>query len=234
MKTGSLLLIGGGAAALVAGLFVAKKKSDATTEAIQKAVAGAGPGPKVSDRTIIPAAPPTPRGGAQFDAMLTGYWPKSARPDERKMEGGMKDRLGRPLHSLEDFQKDPVAHPYVSVSADPEIFPYGQRLSINVWPGVIFRVVDTGSHFTGLKKVYRWIGREPLDINVDSSSTIVPKKNTVATIFPGDNFATGGKGQKLQTVATAKFKDQVVSGDVREQLVDAIVGAYYAALEKGL
>ena len=88
-----------------------------------------------------------------FPVRCTGYWPFTARPDEQRMEGGTKDRKGYPLHTLEDFQAG--RSDFVSVSGDYTIFPYGQRLEIAEWPGVIFRVVDTGGHFYGPGKVYR-------------------------------------------------------------------------------
>ena len=105
-----------------------------------------------------------------FRVRLTGYWPFAARPDEQRMEGGVVDRKGHPLHTLEDYQAGRAD--FVSVSGDYTIFPYGQRIVLAEWPDVIFRVVDTGSHFHGPGKVYREPGREPLDICVASSKTL--------------------------------------------------------------
>jgi len=187
---GPLLLIGGGAATAGA-IWFASRRSTKTTESVQKALSGG-----LDEDTGLPVSP-------VFDARLTGYWPKSARPDELKMEGGLKDRRGNPLHTLEDHQKDPVAHPFVSVAGDYDIFPYGQRIVIDQWPGLTFRVVDTGGHFHGASKLYRVLGHEPLDINVDSSKTTVPKLAKV-TIVRGDNFE-GGKA-----VASGGFKGQTV------------------------
>lgn len=123
--------------------------------------------------------------GGTFEARLTGYWPftEGLTAAERKMEGGVNDRKGNPLHTLEDVQAGHA--PFVSVSGDYSIFPYGQRITIDQWPGVVFRVVDTGSHFHGAEKVYRIAGREPLDICVASKNTVVPKLGTV-TIIRGD------------------------------------------------
>src|SRR5262245_35419159 len=87
-----------------------------------------------------------------FDARLTGYWPFSATSSERRMEGGKKDRKGSPLHTLEQHDQDPQKHPYIAVSGDDALFPYGQRITIDAWPGRIFRVVDTGDHFRGARK----------------------------------------------------------------------------------
>lgn len=186
-----IALVGGGVAALGAlgaGIALAFK-SNATARGVENAVA---------------------TGGA-FKAHLTGYWPfvKGLSAKERKMEGGVNDRFGKPLHTLEMHQQDPSTHPYVSVAGDYTIFPYGQRLIISVWPDLVFRVVDTGGHFFGSKKRYRVMGEEPLDICVDSSSTTVPKKNVTATIVLGDHFAKKG----LKEVATGKFQGQTVSGN---------------------
>lgn len=159
-----------------------------------------------------------------FKAHLTGYWPFVAglSAAERKMEGGTKDRRGNPLYTLEDFQAGKA--PYVSVAGDYEVFPYGQRVGISAWPSVTFRVVDTGGHFHGVNKVYRVVGEEPLDVCVASASTAVPKKNVTATIYPGDNFEEG------RAVATAGMRNQsVVLG-----AAEAIVGAYFDALEEGM
>ena len=120
-----------------------------------------------------------------FPVRCTGYWPFTARDDERQMEGGTKDRKGYPLHTLEDYQAG--RSDFVSVSGDYTIFPYGQRIEIAEWPGVIFRIVDTGSHFHGPGKVYRVPGREPFDICVASSKTVI-QADTVATIVDGDHW----------------------------------------------
>lgn len=145
--------------------------------------------------------------GGTFKARLTGYWPFTAKASERKMEGGVNDRKGRRLHTLEEHQQDPKAHPYVAVSGDDAIFPYGQRIEIDVWPSVVFRVVDTGGHFRGAGKIYRVAGAEPLDICVQSSSTKVPKLANVK-IVAGDHL-----DKKSKAIALDKFKGQtVVSG----------------------
>lgn len=187
MKKSAYMLIGGGVALGAAAWFASRK----TTDAISRAIGGNG--------DVDPA---TGQRGV-FNARLTGYWPKSATPDERKMEGGLKDRKGQPLHTLEDHLADPGAHPYVSVAGDYDIFPYGQRLVVGAWPKAVFRVVDTGGHFHGASKLYRIAGYEPLDINVDSSTTIVPKTSLVRIVV-GDNFESG------RAVATGGMKGQNV------------------------
>ncbi len=132
--------------------------------------------------------------GGTVGVRLTGYWPFQAGLSsvERRMEGGVNDRRGRPLHTLEAHLADPSRHPYVSVSGDDALWPYGQRISLSPWPDAVFRVVDTGSHFRGAGKVYRVPGREPLDVCVETSHSMVTALAT-ATIWPGDNFASGAQ-----------------------------------------
>lgn len=151
-------------------------------------------------------------GGGTFKVHATGYWPETARADERKMEGKNVDRIGEPLHTVEDYQAGRSDH--ASVSGDPDIFPYGQKIVVDWFDGTIVgRVTDTGSHFHGLKKVYRVVGEEPLDFDVHSSSTPVPKHGVVARIVPGDHWASKTK-RSVAEVATEKIKDQVVIGTV--------------------
>lgn len=153
--------------------------------------------------------------GGAFDARLTGYWPfvEGLDAKARLMEGGVRDRKENPLHTLEMHQKDRNAHPFVSVAGDYEIFPYGQRIEIDQWPGLIFRVVDTGGHFHGTGKLYRVAGREPLDICVASSETHVPKLARV-TIVKGDVLDKKGNPviDMNAAVALSKFQGQTVTG----------------------
>lgn len=146
-------------------------------------------------------APPKPR--PILAVRLTTYYPLAAKTEaERKMEGGLKDRRGKPLHFLEDHLADPQQHPYVSVSGDDAAWPYGQRIALDAWPGAVFRVVDTGRNFRGSTKVYRATGREPLDIAVRSKATKAPTEAT-ATIFPGDHLDKPGR-----EIASERFRGQ--------------------------
>ena len=160
--------------------------------------------------------------GGTFRARLTGYWPTTAASSEaeRRMEGGdegaalwrgrrvVDPRTGRRvrLSTLEQHLADPAEHSCVSVSADPEAFPWGQRLQIDQWPGAVFRVVDTGGHFQGMGKTYRVLGREPLDVRVKSSRTKIAPSASVA-IVKGDHWDRPG-----EEVAREKFRGQTVAG----------------------
>lgn len=196
------LLLGGGTAALAGlGAWWVLRRINAATAAVEKAVATGG---------IV-------------KAHATGYWPfvEGLTAKERLMEGGVKGaaswngrrvvdpRTGKrvQLHTLEQHLSDPVKYPEVSVSGDPVVWPFGQRLVMSPWPNAVFRVVDTGGHFTGIHKTFRVFGEEPLDIAVNSSKTFVPKKDVTARIVAGDNWQGG------QAVAVSKLKDQTVAGD---------------------
>lgn len=147
--------------------------------------------------------------GPTIDVKLTGYWPftEDLNAVDRRMEGGATDTHGQPLHTLEDFLSGNA--PYVSVSGDDAIWPYGQNIEIANWPGVVFRVVDTGGHFRGLKKVYRVAGYEPLDICVASSDTVINPSMTTATIIVGDTFGST-KGNQPSTIQTDLIQGQEV------------------------
>ena len=92
------------------------------------------------------------------------------------------------LYTLEDA----IARraPYVSLSGDPDVWPFGQRVQFDAWPNVIFRVVDTGESFTGLKKVYKTPGAEPIDVRVASPKTQVPEL-ALALVVEDDSFGGG-------------------------------------------
>jgi hypothetical protein len=143
--------------------------------------------------------------GGKVKLRLTGYWPFTARPDERKMEGGIFDRkmpkgfADKPdskqyqahvLHTAEQHLADPIKHPFVSLSGDDAIWPYGQEIDIPWTDNKTLRgrVVDTGSHFRGAGKMYRTPGYEPIDVCVNSSQTKVPLHVTAQIV--------GGSGLK--------------------------------------
>jgi hypothetical protein len=179
------LIAGGGILAAAAAALVGYRKAAAVEAATVAAVTAGG------DITI----------------RITGYWPASARPDEQKMEGGMKDRKGRPLHSVEDFLAGLSDH--VSLSGDDGAWPYGQKLMIPWLDGrtLTGRVTDTGRNFRGSTKVYRAQGAEPIDVNVFSSKTSVPKPPIVTgRIIKGDTLDKPSK-----EVVVSKFQGQDVA-----------------------
>ncbi len=199
-RAAPFLVLGGGLLTAGAAWF-AFRKAGQTTDAIEEAL----------NATYTPGQPhPEPT----VKLRLTGYWPFSATAGERKMEGGLKDRKGNPLHTVEDFLAGKSDH--VSLSGDDAVWPYGQKLMIP-WKetpaGTVMitgRVTDTGGHFRGAGKVYRVVGYEPIDVCVASSETQVPKTVT-ATLVPGDNYAKGAP------VNTGKLKDQTVAaGEVKD------------------
>lgn len=220
---GPALMIGGGAAAITAVIF-GVRKSGKTVENVQKALSGLD-GPPVTD------SKGETTGGGRVQIRVTGYWPFSAREDEKKLEGGVKDRKGNPLHTVEDFLAGKA--PFVSLSGDDAVWPYGQRLDIPWVDGkkLLGRVVDTGSHFRGTGKLYRVAGYEPIDVCVYSSSSSVPKPPTIeAIIIPGDTLAKKG----LQTVATAGLKNQTVSAGIVEGRTSEDYEALARAIESEL
>lgn len=100
----------------------------------------------------------------QQDVFITTYCPfNPGSGSGAAIEGGHYDRKGRLLHTVEDHQADPDAHPYVSLAGDYTVFNYGQRLILDDVLGVpspewtartgevsyVARVVDTGGHFHG-------------------------------------------------------------------------------------
>jgi 3D (Asp-Asp-Asp) domain-containing protein len=106
---------------------------------------------------------------SSFTSRATGYYPSSSQ-----LEGGFTDRLGRPLHTLQQYLAGSAA--YVSVAMDTSAFKYGTRLRIHeidakYGRSVIFRVVDTGGAFRGM-------GRSRIDVCVGNrSASLDPSVN---------------------------------------------------------
>ncbi len=95
------------------------------------------------------------RVASSFTARGTGYY-----PDSSALEGGFKDRLGKPLHTLQQHLAGNA--PYVAVAMDSTAFKYGTRLRIRELEtkygrSIVIRVVDTGGAFRGK-------GRSRIDI----------------------------------------------------------------------
>jgi hypothetical protein len=123
-----------------------------------------------------------------INVRLTEYCPfqPNMTEAEAKMQGGVYDRLGKPLYSLEDYLEGKA--PYVSLACDHTAGPPGnaaqfRKYGMKVWipeisenigayvEGVtnpprmiLFRLVDTGGHFFGEKKKVRVAGYEPIDV----------------------------------------------------------------------
>jgi 3D (Asp-Asp-Asp) domain-containing protein len=98
---------------------------------------------------------------SSFVSRATGYYPSSSQ-----LEGGFTDRVGHPLHTLQQFLAGSA--PYVAVAMDSSAFPYGARLRIHeidakYGQSVVFRVVDTGGAFRGR-------GRARIDVCVANRS----------------------------------------------------------------
>jgi hypothetical protein len=181
MKTLTLILSGGGLAAVVAAFF-GYRKAEETKKATEAAVAG----------------------GGEIKLRLTGYYPFTAKESEKKMEGAPVDRKGGALHTVEDFFSGKSDH--VSLSGDDSAFPFGQLITFPWSDGrtVKGRVTDTGSHFRGSQKAYRAMGNEPIDVCVYSKDTHPPTFVT-ANIIKGDTLDKSGK-----EVAVSKFQGQDV------------------------
>lgn len=104
------------------------------------------------------SAPP-----GSFKARATGYFPVDPSDPNYQMQGGMVGAAewhGQPvkqekLFTLEDFEEGKA--PYVSVAMDNSEnnpLPYGAQLRSPQFPGVPFRVMDTGSAFNGKTQKY--------------------------------------------------------------------------------
>jgi hypothetical protein len=119
---------------------------------------------------------------------LTEYYPFQAglSKKQKQIEGGVLDRMGKPLYSLEDYFEGKA--PYVSLACDllggppgnvREFRKYGQEaylpeLSMDILSYldpefamvrmISFRLVDTGGNFYGDNKQVKVVGYEPIDV----------------------------------------------------------------------
>lgn len=105
---------------------------------------------------------PGESGPNSFTTKTTGYWPA---PEDQakaqkweaaaKMEGGDKDREGNliwPDHTIDAVEQKMKSgglwpNDYVAVAMDSGAYPYGTNLTSPAYPGIPFRVVDTGWAF---------------------------------------------------------------------------------------
>lgn len=130
-----------------------------STIALAIAVGGCGGG--VEDEEGTGETHDEIRVSSSFTSRGTGYYPSSSQ-----LEGGFKDRIGKPLKTLQQFLKGDAA--YVSVAMDSSAFKYGTRLRIKELEAkygraIVFRVVDTGGAFRGR-------GRARIDVCVANRS----------------------------------------------------------------
>ncbi len=169
-------------------------------------------------------------GTANIDVKLTRYYAYDADGNPTAaggIEGGSNDRLGKPLYSLDQFNRGEAE--YVSLSGDDRAFPYGQKVTIDAFPGVVFRIVDTGGSFSSASKMYslvrkvplmiagavittygklyRMAGYEPIDVCSDPGGTKVPN-TAVMTIYAGDDFASQNPSG-LQSLDYSKLRTDV-------------------------
>ncbi len=110
-----------------------------------------------------------------YQSRGTGYY-----PDASLLEGGFKDRRGKPLQTLQDFLKGQAD--YVSVAMDKNLeIPYGTMVTITEIEAsykkpIEFRVVDTGCAFTGQ-------GYTRIDIcTADRTASLDPAINRMLTL----------------------------------------------------
>lgn len=112
-----------------------------------------------------------------FESKLTAYY-----PDDSPMEGGFVDMRDRPLCTLQDYMEGKVG--YVSVAMDRGVLPYGCKLCIPAFEkaydcAIEFRVVDTGSAFTGK-------GKSRMDICVkDKAESLKALVNSIVFVVVG-------------------------------------------------
>lgn len=133
-------------------------------------------------------------------AILTEYHP-DAPPQYVKMDGGPNDRKGNPIITVQQFQRDRAAYPFVSVAGDLTLrgapVPYGTRLYLGMYPDVVFRIVDTGGRFHGEKKRYRQPGSEPFDIATEWGSKLgFSMRQTVYRIDRSDTLDPKARKQR--------------------------------------
>lgn len=111
------------------------------------------------------------------------------------MEGGPKDRCGRPLHTLIDYLNGDADH--VSVAMDSKALPYGTLLRIpeiekkfNFSEAIPFKVVDTGSAFygQGLSRMDICVGHNQQTIYSADFIWISNKTFDVQVIKKGNSF----------------------------------------------
>lgn len=118
-------------------------------------------------------------------------------PINTKLEGGVLDRYGRPLVTLEQANSFPEtdldSEVYYSIAADFKQAWYKKDRLVKVIlddgtkiPG-IGKLCDTGQHFYGSGKVIRNPGHEPIDICTNVKSKLYSGVHTGTMYFLDQN-----------------------------------------------
>jgi hypothetical protein len=112
-----------------------------------------------------------------FQSLRTGYF-----PEDSAMEGGFRDRVGRPLRSLQDYLKGKARYVSVAMDHTDKRLPYGTvlripALELEFHRCIEFRVVDTGGRFVGK-------GTKKVDIcNDNREHSLAGYTNGMADVF---------------------------------------------------
>ena len=133
-------------------------------------------------------------------ARTTGYHAVSPESPEFRMEGGNQDKMGNPLHTLDAFYRGQV--PWVGMAGDPRI-PYGTSATSPQFPGVPFRIVDTGSAFKNA-------GLSHFDIARDTAEGANADENNRHVQFDigSPNFALAQGGEATDQAAPPSVAPQ--------------------------
>lgn len=80
-----------------------------------------------------------------LDVKITGYFPGGYKSKHQaRVEGGPRDRYGRPLRTLQNYDGS-----YVSIATDPRIIKSGTVITLDQFPGVRFLACDVGRSVRG-------------------------------------------------------------------------------------
>ena len=140
-------------------------------------------------------------------ARTTGYHAVSPESPEFRMEGGNQDKMGNPLHTLDAFYRGQV--PWVGLAGDPRI-PYGTSATSPQFPGVPFRIVDTGSAFKNA-------GLSHFDIARDTAEGANADENNRHVQFDisSPNFALAQGGEATDQAAPPSVAPPAATPDRR-------------------